>query len=220
MTIALQGNASANATSISSMPTHAVRDLIVIHASNHASATLPTKPNTSWITAYSASVAGGSVLVAYKHAQSASETSGTWANATHLFATVWRGGTNTIVVPEFVSTNSSTTATVNYAAQTAGSVKTDAANAALLAYVLNSNTANTLLAPGATTDLQSATDSSTWQSKQYYQLNRTATWASTNVGQTTSAFYRSLMLTLIESDLYGISSGGIFFRPGMSGGLD
>ena len=202
------------------MPTHAVRDLIIVHASNHGSATLPVKPNTSWITAYSASVAGGSVLVAYKHAQSASESSGTWTNATNLFATVWRGGTNTIVVPEFISTQTGTSTTIAYPAQTAGTVKTDAANMALLAYVLNSNTSNTLLAPGATTDLQSATDSSTWQAKQYYQLNRTATWASTNVVQTTSAFYRSLMLALIESDLYGISSGGIFFRPGMSGGFD
>ena len=219
MTIALQANSSALATTVS-LGTHAVRDLIVIHASNHGSATLPTKPDSSWITSYSASVAGGSVLVAYKHAQTTSETSGTWTNATHLFATIWRGGTNTLVVPEFVSTNSSITATINYAAQTAGTVKTDAANMALLAYVLNSNTSNTLLAPGATIDLQSATDGSTWQAKQYYQLNRTATWASTSVSQATSAFYRSLMLTLIESDLYGISSGGIFFRPGMSGGMD
>jgi hypothetical protein len=205
VTIALQGNGSANADSIS-IPSHAAGDLIIVHAMNHASATVPTKPS-GWVTSYSAGVAGGALLVAYKHAQSNAETSGTWTNADHLFVTVWRGGTNTIVVPEFISTNSATTVTVNYAAQTAGSVKTDAANAALLAYILNSNTANTLLAPGATTDLQSATDSSTWQAKQYYQLNRTATWATTNVVQTNSAFYRSLMLTLIESDLYGISSG-------------
>ena len=220
MTIALQGNASANATSISSMPTHAVRDLIIIHASNHGSATLPLKPNTSWITSYSASVAGGSVLVAYKHAQSASEASGTWTNATNLFATVWRGGTNTLVVPEFVSTQTGTSVTIAYPAQTAGAFKTDAANIALLAYVLNSNLTNTLLAPGATTDLQSATDSSTWQAKQYYQLSRTTTWASTNVTQANSAFYRSLMLTLIESDLYGISSGGLILPGGFNGGFN
>lgn len=219
MTIALQGNGSALADSVA-VPSHLVRDTIMIHAMNHASTTLPVKPDASWITSYSASIAGGSVLVAYKHAQSNAETSGTWTNADHLFVTVWRGGTNTIVVPEFISTQTGTSVTIAYPAQTAGTVKTDAANMALLAYVLNSNTANTLLAPGATTDLQSATDSSTWQAKQYYQLSRTATWASTNVTQATSAFYRSLMLTLIESDLYGISSGGIFFRPGMSGGLD
>ena len=218
MTIALQGNGSALSDSIS-IPSHLVRDTIIIHAMNHASATLPVKPDTSWITSYSAGVAGGAVLTAYKHAQSNAETSGTWTNADHLFITVWRGGANTIVVPEFISTNSATTATVNYAAQTAGSVKTDAANAALLAYVLNSNTANTLLAPGATTDLQSATDSSTWQAKQYYQLNRTAIWATTNVIQANSAFYRSLMLTLIESDLYGISSGSVR-QVNIRGGAD
>ena len=219
MTIALQGNGSALSDSIS-IPSHLVRDTIVIHAMNHASATLPVKPDTSWITSYSASVAGGSVLTAYKHAQSNAETSGTWTNADHLFVTVWRGGSNTVVVPEFVSANTGATVTPNYPAQPAGSFKTDAANIALLAYVLNSNISNTLLPPGATTDLQSATDSSTWQAKQYYQLSRTTSWASTNVTQATSAFWRTLMLTLVESDIYGISSGGIFFRPGMNGGLD
>ena len=217
MTIALQGNDSALSDSIS-IPSHAAGDLIVIHSMNHASSTVPTKPS-GWVTSYSAGVAGGSVLVAYKHAQSNAETSGTWTNADHLFVTVWRGGANTIVVPEFISTQTGTSVTIAYPAQTAGTVKTDAANMALLAYVLNSNTSNTLLAPGATTDLQSATDSSTWQAKQYYQLSRTAIWASTNVGQTTSAFYRSLMVTLIESDLYGISSGSVR-QVNIRGGAD
>lgn len=218
MTIALQANSSALATTVS-LGTHAVRDLIIIHASNHGSSTVPTKPS-GWVTGYSASVAGGSIVVGYKHAQTTSETSGTWTNATHLFATIWRGGTNTLVVPEFAGANTGTSITPNYPAQSAGSFKTDAANIALLAYILNSNTANTLAAPGATTDLQSATDSSTWQAKQYYQLSRTTAWASTNSTQANSAFWRTLMLSLIESDLYGISSGGIFFRPGMSGGFD
>jgi hypothetical protein len=147
-------------------------------------------------------------------------TSGTWTNATHLFATVWRGGANTIVVPEYVSANTGTTINVNYPIQTPGVFKSDASDLALLAYVLNSNSTNTLLAPGATTDLQSGTDGSSWQAKQYYQLGRTTSWANTTVSQATSAFYRTLMLTLVESSIYGISSGGIFFRPGMSGGMD
>jgi hypothetical protein len=59
----------------------------------------------------------------------------------------------------------------------------------------------------------------TWQAKQYYQLNRTAVWASTNVTQANSAFYRSLMLTLIESNLYGISSGSVR-QVNIRGGAD
>ena len=206
MTIALQGQASALATSIT-LPTHDVDDLVVIHASNHGSATLPVKPSPSWTGAYSASVAGGSVLIAYMHAQNASMTSGTWTNATHLFATVWRGGSNTLVVPEFISANTGSSVTPNYAAQAAGSVKVDPANMALLAYVLNSNTANTLLAPGATTELQSAVSGTAWQAKQYYQLARTAAWASTNVTQANSAFWRTLVLFLVETQRYGPTSG-------------
>jgi len=207
MTIALQGQASAIANSIA-LPSHITDDLIIIHAANPASATLPVKPSTSWINSYSASVAGGSVLIAYMHAQNASMTSGIWNNATHLFATVWRGGSNTLVVPEFVCTQTGTSATIAYPAQTAGTFKTDASNIALLAYVLNSNTSNTLLAPGATTNLQSDTNGTSWQAKQYYQLNRTTTWATTNVTQATSAFYRSLILSLIETQRYGPTGGG------------
>jgi hypothetical protein len=220
MTIALQGQASAIANSIT-LPSHITDDLILIHAANPASTTLPVKPSISWTGAYSASVAGGSVLIAYMHAQNASMTSGTWTNATHLFATVWRGGSNTLVVPEFVSANTGSSVTPNYAAQAAGSVKVDPANMALLAYVLNSNTANTLLAPGATTDLQSAVSGTAWQAKQYYQLNRTAAWASTNVTQANSAFWRTLVLFLVETQRYGPTGGGGSVRQvNIRGGSD
>ena len=207
MTISLQGQASAIANSIA-LPTHDTDDLIIIHAANPASATLPVKPSTSWINSYSASIAGGSVLIAYMHAQNASMTSGTWTNAAHLFATVWRGGSNTLVVPEFVSANTGTSVTVNYAAQAAGSLKTDAANIALLLYVLNSNITNTLLPPGATINLQAATNGTSWQAKQFYNLNRTTAWASTNTTQATSAFWRSLVLSLVETQRYGSTGGG------------
>jgi hypothetical protein len=207
MTIALQGQASALATSIA-LPSHITDDLIIIHAANPASATLPTKPSTDWITAYTASVAGGSVLVAYRHAQNNAMISGTWTNSSHLFATVWRGGSNTLVAPEFVSANTGTSVTVNYAAQAAGSVKVDSANMALLLYVLNANITNTLLPPGATIDLQAQNNGTSWQAKQYYQLNRTASWASTNVTQAASAFWRSLVLSLVETQRYGSTGGG------------
>lgn len=220
MTIALQANNSANATSVT-IGTHAAGDLIVIHASNHGSATLPVKPDSSWITSYSASAAGGSVLIAYKHAQSNSETSGTWSNSTNLFSTVWRGDSNTIVVPEFLSTQTGTTVNINYPIQVAGTLKTDASNIALLGYVLNSSATNTLLPPGALIDLQSATNGTTWQSKQYYQTSRTTSWANTTVTQATSAFYRSLMLSLIESIIYPVpSAGGLMLPSTFNGGYD
>jgi len=202
MTIALQGNNSANAATVA-ISSHAVRDLIMIHASNHASATLPVKPNSSWITLHSLSSSGGSLLIAYKHAQSTGETSGNWNNSTNLFSTVWRGDNGTIIVPQAMSTNSGTAANVNYPIQPAGTFQTDASNQALLGFILNSSATNTLLPPGTLSDLQSATDGSTWQAKQYYQLNRTSSWANTSVSQSVSAFYRSHMSVLIEYIIYG-----------------
>jgi len=208
VSIALQGNGSNNGTTVT-VPTHAVGDLLIFHASNHASVTTPTRPSDI-VSLFSLSNAGGSVLCGYKHALTNSETSGTWTNATNLFVTVWRGDTNTIVTPEFVSTNGGTASNINYPVQPAGTFRTGANDIALLAYVLNSSITNTLLPPGALANLQDATDSATWQAKQYYQLARTTTWANTSVLQAGSNYYRSLLLSLFEEALPSTGGAGVF----------
>jgi hypothetical protein len=208
VSIALQGNGSNNGTTVT-VPTHAVGDLLIFHASNHASATTPTRPSDI-VSLFSLSNAGGSVLCGYKHALTNSETSGTWTNATNLFVTVWRGDTNTIVMPEFVSTNGGTAANINYPVQPAGTFRTGANDIALLAYVLNSSITNTLLPPGALANLQDATDAATWQAKQYYQLARTTAWANTSVLQAGNNYYRSLLLSLFEEALPSTGGAGVF----------
>lgn len=219
MTIALQGSDTANSTTIT-MPSHAAGDLLLFFAYRDNSATVPTIPS-GWVTRVSFSQSAGSLAIAYKHAQSNAETSGTWTNATQIFASVWRGDPNTLIFPNYISTNNATNTTINYAAQTANTFQAAASDQALVGWVANRNSANTLSSPSGMTLAQSATDGSAWQTRLDYQLARTTIWPSTNVTVANSAAWRTFVLSLVESVVYGAGgSGAIFFRPGMSGGLD
>jgi hypothetical protein len=131
------------------------------------------------------------------------------------------GGANTLVYPNYVSTNTGTSATINFAAQVAGTFQSGADDQALVSWAASRNSGNTLTAPSGLTAEQSATDSANFVSQVCFQASRTTAWTSTNITVATSALYRSIMLSLVESPIYGASGGGgIFFRPGMSGGID
>jgi hypothetical protein len=67
---------------------------------------------------------------------------------------------------------------------------------------------------------QSATDGSAWQTRLDYQLSRTTIWPSTNVTVTNSAAWRTFVLSLVESVVYGTTGGGGLMLPrGFQGGL-
>jgi hypothetical protein len=192
------------------IPTHRAGDLIAIHASNPGSATLPTRPN-GWVSLAAISSAGGSVSIGYLHAVNNATVSNSWTNAQHVFASVWRGDPNTLVVPEFISTGTGTTINVTYLSQTAGTLKSGVSDQALLAYVLNASATNPLNPPGALQALSSATDGSVWQAKLHYQLSRSTIWSNTNTQQPNSAFFRTVMLALLEYQ-FGSSITG-FLNP-------
>lgn len=221
MTISIAGSTSELSSSITTMPTHSAGNLLLCFAYNDGATTAVTLPS-GWVDRYFSAVGGaGYVRVGYKYAQSSSETSGTWTNADQLFMLSLTAGSNTLVFPNFISTNTSTTATINFAAPSAGTFQTSAADQALLSWVVSRNSSNTLTAPSGLTIEQSATDSANYVSQVCFQASRTTAWASTNITVTNSALYRSLMLSLVESPVYGATGGGaIFFRPGMSGGFD
>ena len=203
------------------MPTHAAGDLLVLFAYNDGASTAVTLP-TGWVERYGVALGGaGYIRIGYKYAASAAETSGTWTNADQIFAISMRGGSNTLLFPNFVSTNTGTSATINYSAQTASTFQTNADDQALLSWVASRNSSNTLTAPTGLTAEQSATDSANFVAQMCRQLARTTIWASTNVTVTNSALYRTVMLSVVESPVYGATGGGaMFFRPGMNGGLD
>lgn len=203
------------------MLTHAAGDLLLWFAYRDNSATVPTIPS-GWVTRVSLSQSAGSLVIAYKYAASASESYGTWTNATQIFASVWRGDPNTLIFPNYVSTSNATNTTINYAAQTANTFQTAASDQALVGWAANRNSANTLSSPTGMTLAQSATDGSTWQTRLDYQLSRTTIWASQNVTVATSASWRTFVLSLVESPVYGVSggSGGLMLPNAFSGGYD
>jgi hypothetical protein len=219
MTIALQASSTVNAAT-GSMLTHAAGDLLLWFAYRDNSATVPTIPS-GWVTRVSLSQSLGSLAIAYKYAQSNSESYGTWTNATQIFASVWRGDPNTLIFPNYLSTNNATSTTISYLSQTANTFQTNASDQALVGWVANRNSANTLSSPSGMTLAQSATDGSAWQTRLDYQLSRTTIWPSTNVAVTNSAAWRTFVLSLVESPVYGISGGGGSVRQvNIRGGAD
>jgi hypothetical protein len=221
MTISIVGSTSELSSSITTMPTHSAGNLLLCCAYNDGTSTAVTLPS-GWVDRYFSAVGGvGYIRVGYKYAQSSAETSGTWTNADQLFMLSLTAGSNTLVFPNYVSTGTGTSATINFAAQTAGTFQTSAPDQALVSWVVSRNSGNTLTAPSGLTAEQSATDSASYVSQVCFQASRTTIWASTNITVATSALYRSVVLSLVESAVYGATGGGaIFFRPGMSGGLD
>lgn len=220
MTISIVGSATNLGNTIT-MPTHAAGDLLCLFAYNDGTSTAVTLP-TGWVERAGLALGGvGYVRIGYKYAQSSAETSGTWTNADQIFAISMRGGANTLLFPNFVVSNAGTSATINYAAQTAGTFQTNAEDQALVSWVASRSSANTLTAPTGMTEERAATDGANFVAQMCRQLGRTTIWPSTNVTVTNSVLYRTIMLSVVESTVYGATGGGgIFFRPGMSGGFD
>lgn len=222
MTISIVGSTSELASSITTMPTHSAGNLLLCLAYNDGASTAVTLPS-GWIDRYFAALgSAGYLRVGYKYAQSSSETSGTWTNADQLFMLSISAGANTLVYPNYVSTNTGTSATINFAAQVAGTFQSGAADQALVSWAASRNSGNTLTAPSGLTVEQSATDSANFVSQVCFQASRTTAWASTNITVATSALYRSLMLSLVESPIYGASGGGggLILPGGFNGGFN
>jgi hypothetical protein len=204
MTISLQASSTVNAAT-GTMLTHAAGDLLLWFAYNDNSTVIPTVPS-GWVTRFSQALGTGSYVMAYKFAQTSSESYGTWTNADQIFASVWRGDPDTLVFPNYISGGAATATTVIYSAQTAGTFQTGASNQALIAWTQMRNVANVLTSPTGMTLAQSATDGSAWQTRLDYQLNRTTIWPTTNVIVANLALYRTLIFGLVESPVYGVTS--------------
>jgi hypothetical protein len=221
VTIALRSNQQAVSDTLT-MPTHSTGDLILGIATRDNSTTAPTRPS-GWTALFTIGSGTGAVMVAYKYAQSNAETFGTWTNASHVSATVWYGSSNTIVWPWLLSTQTATSGTMSWLAQQTGSFRTGSEDNALVAWGHNRSSTNNLAQTlGALTNLFEQGDGTNYQVCVKYQLARTTAWASTSL-TLTSVFYRTAMICLTEQTGYGFtggSSGAMFFRPGMSGGMD
>jgi len=203
MAISYISGVTANAATVD-LGSHSAGDLLLVFAYNDNSATVPTLP-TGWVTRVSLSISNGSLLIGYKYAQSSSENIGNWTNADQIYATVWRGSPNSLIFPNYISTASATSVTISYGVQTANTFQTGATNQALVAWTLNRNATNTINTPTGFTLGLSATDSSLWQTRFHYQLNRTTFFSALTTSITTSSLWRTFVLSLVESEVYGIT---------------
>ena len=223
MAISRVSSATANTTTVS-FGTHAAGDTIVIGGYRDGNNTGPTVPSGSgWYTLFSG---GGNSLgfsVAYKIATSGSETSGTWNNATSLHAIVYRPASGKIIVPKYYSGNSASSVSVNIAAQVAGTFENGSDDLWPLAFIAQRNSSNSLNTATWTgiTNVSSATDGSSWQFvANDSNATRTTAWASTTATVTNSAAWQTRLFGLQEVPHPSTGGGGgIFFRPGMSGGM-
>ncbi len=113
MAISYVGSASSSTTTITP-PTHQAGDLFLILAFRDGSSSTPSMPlDYTQIKTVTANSAGA--MWAYKLATSASETGGTWTNATGLLLMVYRG-TDNITPIGGSSTNTAASTTVTYGA--------------------------------------------------------------------------------------------------------
>lgn len=218
MAISRISSASNNGTTIT-LGTHAKGDTILYFAYNNGTGGSPTLP-ASVIGLHSSA---SRVRIGYYIADSDSVSVGTsgWTNATNVTAVVYRGGSSSIVVPTSLSFNSNTSTTITYLAQPANTFKDQALDLWLLGYLANRVSTNNLgsNSPTGMSNVRAQTD--TGYEVAVYDTNatRTTAWASTSVTLATSAAYYSYVFELQEVETRITGGGGIFFRPGMSGGM-
>jgi hypothetical protein len=165
------GSASANATSIT-LPTHATGDTIIVIALRIGSNTAPTAPTGG--STFTNLCNGGdnstSYRVGYLTAAGSAETSGTWANATHMHAFVLTGVT---AVTTCTVASGTATTTLTYPAMTLADA--DGSSYVLRAGITNQATTTNIAMTGYTLQQNqtgASRDSSSWFS---------------NAGQTTVA---------------------------------
>jgi hypothetical protein len=222
MTISRISSATNNGTGVT-LPTHAENDLIIIGGYRDGSATAPALP-AGWYGLYVSPTSAPSMVIGWKRATSSTEQSGTWTNANTLHATVYRPAANKLIIPIFANMSfGSSSATPNFGAQTVGTFPTNVDDYWIFGFMGQRNSGNALETKTFTglTNVSSSTDGSAWQViVNDSNATQTTAWTSQSASVTTAAAVRSVVLGLWEVPQQSASGGGgIFFRPGMAGGM-
>lgn len=105
MAISFVGAASAAASSLT-LPTHQARDLLLFFAYRNGSATPPTVPS-GWTSVNQGGNNNNSSVLAFRLATASGTASGTWTDATHVSAAVYRAGTGNINIGAAATTGGS-----------------------------------------------------------------------------------------------------------------
>lgn len=212
MSISLVGSADANADSVA-LTTHQVNDTILFLVFRDGTSTPSAIPSDCVVVNQLALGAAGHMIVAFKIAKTASETSGTWTNASHIIACVFRPDANSLAIPEFFSSTSATSGTVTFAAQPTGSLRVNAEDLAVVGFVAQrSATSDLTQAPGAMVNIRSGGNGTTYQVAANWDDSRTAAWASASI-TVTSALYRTIVVGISQVTFTPTGGGSASFNP-------
>jgi hypothetical protein len=222
MAISLVGSATVQDTSIT-IPSHQTGDLIFIFAgrTNTTPATVPS----GWVQAGPASGGNGvSAACGWKLAQSSSETSGTWTNASVLICAVYRADTGILAFSTAANGLTATGTSVQFLSLTNGLVyRAGSLDNWYLGIAMQLNSANSLeTAPSGMTNAVVDSSSGVWKAVLHdTNASQLSNWVTASTTVTTSSPFTTRVLQLFEFDgpSFGGGGGGIFFRPGMSGGM-
>jgi hypothetical protein len=220
MAISLIASDETTGTSIT-IPTHQINDTLLFFVYRDGATGAPTIPSDCQVVHQSVVGSFGYIIAAYKIATTTSETSGTWTNASHIAVMIFRGAADTLVLPEAFATNSTSTTTVTFGAQLAGSLRTNQSDLAVVGTVAQRNIANAIgTAPGAMVNILTGGDGANYQIATHWDDARTTAWANTSITLTNAALNRTQVLGLFEQAYTPTGSSGAFRQVNIRGGAD
>ena len=219
MAISSVGSATAQATTIA-IPSHQAGDLIFIFAGRNN--TTPATAPSGWVQAGPVGAGGVSVAAGWKIAKSSSETSGTWTSAAVLHCVVYRGD-KLLAISTTAGGATATGTSVSYTTVTNGLVyRAGTEDNWYIGIGMQLNSANSLeTAPSGMTNRSVESSSGAWKSVLHdTNASQLSNWVTAATTVTTAAASCTRVYQLIEFDgpSFG-GGGGIFFRPGMNGGM-
>lgn len=221
MAISRVGSGSAQATSTIAIPTHQVGDLIIISANrnNTTPATIPS----GWITQISSGGSGVSNVTGWKLAETTTETSGTWTNASALHVAVYRASDGILVVSSPVATSTAALATITYGTVTNGlAYRAGVLDNWYFASAFQLNSANSLeTAPTGMANINVESSAGVWKSAIHdTNASQLSNWTQQTVALTTSAQFLTRVIQIFEFDGPDFGGGGGFRPVNIRGGAD
>jgi hypothetical protein len=186
--------------------------------------TTPATVPSGWVQAAFTGASGVSVTTGWKIAQSSGETSGTWTNASVLICAVYRADTGILAISTAAGGANATGTSVSFTTVTNGLVyRPGTLDNWYLGVAMQLNSANSLeTAPTGMSNVAVESDSGVWKAVLHdtnaSQLSNWAT-AATTVATAAASSTRVVQLFEFDGPSFGGGGGGIFFRPGMSGGM-
>lgn len=219
MTTSFVGAASAEATSLT-LPAHQRGDLIVICAAAGNISNITAPANWTILTTRQGS-ASLAAVVAFRVANSAVETSGTWTNAVLLQAGVWRHTDKVLVVNGANEAAGNPTTTINFPALAISGTGVNIMTSQnwVGAFALSADRTNDFgTAPTNMTNRAVISGASALQLALHDTNANVASWSATNRTASVSASYHTRMFS-IEPTTFDKSSGGIQIARGMFGGM-